>query len=141
MIIAHRLSTVRRADNIIVIKDGVNIENGTHGDLINIGEMYHSMVGAQQLEPLEPLEAPDNEDEFDDVILPKEEVEPQDSIREIEQKEELQVTREPKKFGFFRSFCIIAREHQTHWILYILIIVGAIGAGCKYCVPLLQTSN
>jgi ATP-binding cassette subfamily B (MDR/TAP) protein 1 len=123
------------------MKDGVNIENGTHGDLINRGEMYHSMVGAQRLEPLEPLEPPEKEDDFDDVLLPKEEIEPQGSIHEIEEEEELQAARGPKEFGFFHSFCIIAREHQTHWILYILIIVGAIGAGCKYCIPLLQTSN
>jgi ABC-type multidrug transport system ATPase subunit len=141
VIIAHRLSTVRRADNIIVMKDGVNVENGTHKDLINRGEMYHGMVGAQQLEPLEAL---DNEDECDDMIIPKEEIEPQEySIHEIEEEEEedLQTSRESKKFGFFRSFCVIAREHQSHWILYIFIIVGAMGAGCKYRVPLLHTLN
>jgi ABC-type multidrug transport system ATPase subunit len=140
VIIAHRLSTVRRADNIIVMKDGVNVENGTHKDLIKRGEMYHGMVGAQQLEPLEAL---DNEDECDDMIIPKEEIEPQEySIHEIEEKEEdLQASRESKRFGFFRSFCVIAREHQSHWILYIFIIVGAMGAGCKYRVPLLHTLN
>ncbi|KAJ6043575.1 hypothetical protein N7460_004930 [Penicillium canescens] len=130
VIIAHRLSTVRRADNIIVMKDGVNVENGTHKDLIERGEMYHGMVGAQQLEPLEAL---DNEEECDDVIIPKEEIEPQEySIHEIEEEEDLQASRESKKFGFFRSFCVVAREHRRHWILYIFIVVGAVGAGSGY---------
>lgn len=35
-IIAHRLSTVRKADKILVIKDGVVAEEGKHDDLIQI---------------------------------------------------------------------------------------------------------
>jgi ATP-binding cassette subfamily B protein/subfamily B ATP-binding cassette protein MsbA len=34
-IIAHRLSTVRRASRIIVLKDGAVIESGTHAQLLN----------------------------------------------------------------------------------------------------------
>lgn len=35
-IIAHRLSTVRTADKIIVVKDGQVIEQGTHQDLMEL---------------------------------------------------------------------------------------------------------
>lgn len=33
VMIAHRLATVRRADRILVIKDGVTLESGTHAEL------------------------------------------------------------------------------------------------------------
>ena len=33
-IIAHRLTTIRKADKIIVIKDGYTAEEGTHADLL-----------------------------------------------------------------------------------------------------------
>ena len=34
IVIAHRMSTIRRADQIIVVKDGMAIEEGTHEALM-----------------------------------------------------------------------------------------------------------
>ncbi len=42
-IIAHRLSTVRRADRILTIEQGRLIEDGTHDDLIKTGGRYASL--------------------------------------------------------------------------------------------------
>ena len=39
-IIAHRLSTVRRADRIVVLRDGAVAEQGTHMELLARGEFY-----------------------------------------------------------------------------------------------------
>ena len=45
-IVAHRLSTIREADTILVMKDGQIIESGTHNELLKKGgfyfELYHS---------------------------------------------------------------------------------------------------
>ena len=40
LIIAHRLSTVREADRILVLKDGNFIQSGTHEELIKKGGLY-----------------------------------------------------------------------------------------------------
>ena len=40
LIIAHRLSTVRRANRLIVIDHGRIVEEGTHGDLLGLGGLY-----------------------------------------------------------------------------------------------------
>ncbi len=48
LIIAHRLSTVVHADEILVLKAGVVIERGTHHDLLNRGGEYASMWKKQQ---------------------------------------------------------------------------------------------
>ena len=46
-VIAHRLSTVQHADNILVVKDGNIIESGTHEQLLAMGGFYASLYGAQ----------------------------------------------------------------------------------------------
>ncbi len=42
--IAHRLSTVRDADQIVVLDDGVVAERGTHSELVAMGGRYAALV-------------------------------------------------------------------------------------------------
>ncbi len=47
LIIAHRLSTVRNSDNIVVIDKGRMIESGTHPELISRKGIYYNLVRDQ----------------------------------------------------------------------------------------------
>lgn len=47
IVIAHRLSTVRRADKIVVIERGRIIETGTHGELLARGGTYKRLYELQ----------------------------------------------------------------------------------------------
>ena len=47
LVIAHRLNTIRDADNIIVIKEGNIAEQGTHNELIALNGIYKNMVELQ----------------------------------------------------------------------------------------------
>jgi len=46
-VIAHRLSTVRNADRIVVIKDGAIAEAGNHNELLTQGGYYASLLNKQ----------------------------------------------------------------------------------------------
>ncbi len=48
LVIAHRLSTVVGADEILVLKDGVVAERGRHTELMRQGGLYHSMWERQR---------------------------------------------------------------------------------------------
>jgi ATP-binding cassette subfamily B protein len=47
VIVAHRLSTVRDADQIVVLKQGQIVEKGTHNELIHLQGDYYNLVKNQ----------------------------------------------------------------------------------------------
>jgi ATP-binding cassette subfamily B protein len=47
IVIAHRLSTVRDADNIVVLQGGKICEQGTHEELIGRHGVYYTLVKNQ----------------------------------------------------------------------------------------------
>ena len=46
-VIAHRLSTIQNADKILVVRDGLVTEQGTHDQLLAAGGFYASLYNAQ----------------------------------------------------------------------------------------------
>ena len=49
LVVAHRLSTVRHADNILVMKDGLIAEQGTHDELLKKSGIYARLVKLQHI--------------------------------------------------------------------------------------------
>lgn len=47
LVIAHRLSTVRNADRILVVDDGLIVQSGTHEELTASAGIYRDMVDTQ----------------------------------------------------------------------------------------------
>lgn len=64
LVIAHRLSTVRSADQILVLDGGQVVEQGRHEELVAAGGLYAELYRTQfqtetaAAEPLEPLSEP-----------------------------------------------------------------------------------
>jgi len=66
--IAHRLSTVVDADEILVMENGIIIERGTHLELLKISGRYSNMWARQQ-ETRKALDLLENSGELESIIL------------------------------------------------------------------------
>ena len=49
-LVAHRLSTIRHADLILVVKDGRIVERGTHDELMTSRGVYHGLYTAMRID-------------------------------------------------------------------------------------------
>jgi len=58
LVIAHRLTTVRHADEIVVLDAGQVVQRGTHDELLRTGGLYRHLHDLQfrQTEPVIPAE-------------------------------------------------------------------------------------
>ncbi|PLB35394.1 ABC transporter ATP-binding protein [Aspergillus candidus] len=129
IMIAHRLSTVRRADNIVVMQNGTCAEQGSHRELMLHGGVYRDLVNAQQLEPLVGSEEPAA---VDTVISQKEELLHPEEYPADEKEEGSVKETKTKSRGFMRSVSIILSEHRKYWLLFVVVIISAIGGGSGY---------
>ena len=67
LVIAHRLSTVREADKILVLDGGRVVEAGTHDELLRAAGLYAELYRTQferqaSLEPVQPVESAETRD-------------------------------------------------------------------------------
>jgi ATP-binding cassette, subfamily B, bacterial len=47
LVIAHRISTVQSADQILVVQNGSIVERGRHEELLNSGKLYAQLYSKQ----------------------------------------------------------------------------------------------
>ncbi|GAB4822030.1 hypothetical protein N2152v2_009076 [Parachlorella kessleri] len=86
LIIAHRLSTVRRADRIVVVAAGRIAEQGTHGELMQHKGIYYRLVRKAQRRGLdswdgeEQSSASDASDASDEEVIGGEASAPQPAL-------------------------------------------------------------
>ncbi|RAH47361.1 ABC transporter ATP-binding protein [Aspergillus brunneoviolaceus CBS 621.78] len=129
IVIAHRLTTIRKADHIIVMKGGVDVEQGTHEELLAIEDgVYSGLVNAQTLELLD-AEGSDIQDEMDDTDDDDDAKSAKMSLKRFGKEEELEKS---KNRGFFGSIGVFLYENRGQWRFYFPALIGAAGAGAAY---------
>jgi ATP-binding cassette subfamily B (MDR/TAP) protein 1 len=136
--IAHKLSTVQKADNIAVISEGAVIEQGTHRELIDGNGAYARLVRAQSLEQAVKMDSShlhgDKEYETDANL----EEPSQHGLSRLEtnvSSAQLHETGPPKLlnegmgYSLLKCLFLLITEHRQLWPAYFALGLLSIFAG------------
>ena len=141
VMIAHRLSTVKKADKIIVFSKGSVVEEGTHSSLLAADGAYANLVRIQN------IGSTGNDDENSkqgttgmhanvdsDEESPPVDLEKMPTRRSSFQADELPDTEKDvaRKLSLVRCLSIIFYQHRHIWALLLLTLLGCISAGAIF---------
>lgn len=128
IVIAHRLATIRKADHIIVLRNGAKVEEGSHDGLLkDENGLYSGLIRAQQIqESAHGANVP--EDVFSELVR-RQSTAVRSSMQETTKENG---TCEYKKRGFFGTVGVTVYEQRSKWIFVVIVIIGAMGAGSAF---------
>ncbi|KAK3904233.1 P-loop containing nucleoside triphosphate hydrolase protein [Staphylotrichum tortipilum] len=137
IVIAHRLATVRKADNIIVLRKGKAIQQGTHDGLMSHqGGAYWALATAQQL-----MMASEGRGDEKEAQTSGTEITEKRSTTTIATDTTLVETmaapnwkdsgNQPTSRGFWRSFALLLREQSHRKFWYTVLFLSALGGGAS----------
>ncbi|KAL4796601.1 P-loop containing nucleoside triphosphate hydrolase protein [Aspergillus venezuelensis] len=126
IIVAHKLSTVKRADKIIVLSKGRLVEQGTHDELLSRKGAYHDLVSAQtedvpSREDSKSIESPRVTDEkgmAEELTTPS----ISSTVNSTSQR----------RISLVRCLAILFRGHIKLWPLFVGGLIVSIGAGSVF---------
>ncbi|KAG5923143.1 hypothetical protein E4U61_004255 [Claviceps capensis] len=139
IVIAHKLATIRKADNIVVMKKGKIIEQGTHESLIVSDGAYAQLVKVQNLKlklsdedsGSEEEDAPEVKRDPSDLVKPMTKVATQDRAR-MEAKASRDDYDNYTHLGLVSVILRLVKESPSLRWWYILIIFGCVGASAAF---------
>jgi ATP-binding cassette subfamily B (MDR/TAP) protein 1 len=145
LVIAHKLSTVQKADNIVVMSKGVIVEQGTHEYLIANQGFYSRLVNAQDLHQRELK----NEDDAVQEPSSKAEDEPMSLLR-TKTTETRYGTIDPASsekpqdslnYSLVKCLAILIVKHKELWphffiTLLVCIVGGKLLISMPFCLAL-----
>ncbi|KAG6302518.1 hypothetical protein E4U09_002785 [Claviceps aff. purpurea] len=139
IVIAHKLATIRKADNIVVMKKGKIIEQGTHESLIVSDGAYAQLVKVQNLK----LKLSDEDSESEEEDAPKVKRDPSDLVKPMTKvatqdraRMEAKASRDDydnhTHLGLVSVILRLVKESPSLRWWYILIIFGCVGASAAF---------
>ena len=145
VVIAHRLSTVRRADKIVVLKHGRIVEQGTHEELLHKGDLYASFVSSQDLKSVEDSDVDDQDPKIqpttDTTLVIEERARRSNSIRQPTPLSPTPPSPTPPTSLTHLLKFLYHLNSPTNTFLFLVPLTGSLLAGLAYPVTAILYGN
>ncbi|KAF1997764.1 P-loop containing nucleoside triphosphate hydrolase protein [Amniculicola lignicola CBS 123094] len=129
IVIAHKLSTIRNADNIAVMSDGGIVEQGTHDELLDASGAYARLVRAQDLGRSGDEDGRDEEKSNDRIALVRTQTQVE-SVKGTGAKDEDKEVG--PNYSLIRCIFIVFREQGHLWAWFTVLGIAAVLGGFTY---------
>lgn len=130
LVIAHKLSTIKNADNIIVMSNGAVVEQGTHNELLAADGAYTRLVKAQDLGGTSATKEEASDDESSVSEGPEENLvrlhTTKSAVSTYSTKEE---ETQSLNYGILKALWIILSENPEHYLKFLVIGITCILGG------------
>ncbi|KAL1795658.1 hypothetical protein ACET3X_005882 [Alternaria dauci] len=127
IVIAHKLSTVRNADNIAVMAHGVVVEQGSHDELLAENGAYARLVKAQDLGQTKGEEQPDEDHIAERVDLVRTQTRAS-AIGQEAQKSD----KDSINYNLVKCTFIVLKEQGDLWKCFLILAVATLAGGATY---------
>jgi ATP-binding cassette subfamily B (MDR/TAP) protein 1 len=141
--IAHKLSTIQKADNIAVMSQGALVEQGTHNELLSRGGAYARLVYSQDLERAAEKRTSGAEELSDEDVAEEDDR----HFRKLALKRTVSTTgsthvqhdqpdaTETMGYGLLKCLALLIKEQPELWYLYAITAVVSILGGKSRITP------
>lgn len=124
IVIAHKLSTIRNADNIAVMAHGVVVEQGSHDELLAEDGAYARLVKAQDLGQTEGDEQLDEDHTAEKVDLVRTQTRASAIGQEAEKPEKDNIN-----YNLLKCTFIVLKEQGDLWKCFLILAVATLVGG------------
>lgn len=124
IVIAHKLSTIRNADNIAVMANGVVVEQGSHDALLVKDGAYARLVKAQDLGQTESKEQPHEDHVAEKVDLDRINTEAS-TIGQKTKKSD----KDSINYNLVKCTFIVLKEQGDLWKCFLILAVATLAGG------------
>lgn len=134
IMIAHKLSTVKKADKIIVMNQGTVIEQGTHEELLHAEGAYSRLVGTQNLGAGDGGDVEGSDKDASESDHPVTELEKSRTVESVAATVKSVAKEEDvsRKLSLFKCLCIVLYERRNLWPLFLCGFIGSVAGGAVF---------